>query len=87
MKDFLHRTISTETVEYIGANGFRTEMSATRTRTSDGFSSIVVKFGDQKIEFNSDKGDGYDEDAAREMARMLEEIADNPCQLPSIEAE
>ena len=53
MKDFLHRTITSVPVDIID-DSTKMKISATRTRTSEGFSSIVIKFGTQKIEFDSD---------------------------------
>ena len=81
MKDFIHRTITTDPVEYLDCDGNNLEMTVSRTRTSNGFCSIKATFGGQSIEFNSDLGDHYEE-AAREFARLLDTVADNACLLP-----
>ncbi len=85
MKDFLHRTITTDPVEYIDCDGDKVEMTVTRTRTSDGFNAITAKFGIQRIEFNSEFGDNYEE-VAREFARMLETVTYASCSLPKTDS-
>ena len=86
MNNFLQRTITTDSVEYIDQSGFPVAIIAKRTRTSMGFASITIAFGDQSIEFNSNYMADYEE-AARELAMMLLEMVNDPCELPVIEAE
>ena len=80
MKDFLYRTISEEAV-VIEENGNSLNLKASRTRNSNGQSSISIQFGTQKIDFQVPQN--Y-EQHARQMATLLNAVCDNPCDLPPI---
>ena len=72
-EDFFYRTIT---------KGGSFHVSAHRTRTSAGFSSIEIRCGQQVMRFTSDLlGDKYEE-ALRELIRVAGEIVSHPCQLP-----
>lgn len=54
---------------------------ASRTRTSKGFCSISLEFDKQKIRIESDRfGDSY-EQIALGLAKLLDRIASDPCEL------
>lgn len=81
--DFLHREI-TLSREFRDCEGNPIPVKVHRIRTSLGFNHISLRVGPTTIEFSSDIID-Y-ENAVREVARMLEQIADNPCLLPESNA-
>ena len=77
MENFLTRSISNESEEY--------DIKVHRMRTTNGFASISIEHKKQKIEFtNEDDNDDYEKEAL-ELAKLLKNIAMNPCTLPKIE--
>lgn len=58
-------------------------LRVTRTRNSRGFAAISITVaGGTNIIFSNENGNHGYEEQARELARMLTEIADDPCILP-----
>ena len=78
MGNFIMREVSNS---YKGFEG--TNIEAIRTRTSNGYAGITVKInGLVALSFNTDAhGDDY-ELIASAVARLLDEIASEPCLLP-----
>ena len=62
------------------------DVIVTRTRQSDGYCSICIKFGDQQIVITNigDDDDFSYEQTARDIADALIEICNNPCNLPIV---
>lgn len=83
MKDFLYRTVE-ETTEVYDEDGEKIQVSAWRTRNSNGSRSIGVSFGKQRINFDS--GDDYEQHAIL-LRDLLTKIINHPCNLPSLEQE
>jgi len=83
VEDFLHRTIAVKSEDvFTDKAGMDLHIEATRTRTSNGFSSIKISIGFTVVEFNSERlGDNY-EQAAKAFAECLDKACDNPCVLP-----
>lgn len=79
MKDFVVREISEEAVVQ-DEEGADIQIRVTRHRNSNGYCSISVQFGKQRIDFCVD--DLY-ETHARSLANMLDAVCDNRCELPA----
>ena len=78
MKDFLHRTVTTE-AEVFNEDGDKIMMRAWRTRANNGHRMIGVEFGTQRIEFTM--SDDY-EQHARKLIELLDQVCSHPCALP-----
>ena len=78
MKDFLLRTVSEE-ASVFDEDGNKLEIYVHRTRNSNGHRSIIIKFGNQSIEFSI--GDEYEEHAML-VRDMLDKIINDKCLLP-----
>ena len=72
IQDFRMRTI---TIEHKGYG-----ISICKMRTTKGYSHITIQHKDNTITFDSSRSTNY-EDEARELAKMIVEIADNPCSI------
>lgn len=80
--DFMHRTITFDGPTFHDADGEVQQITVTRTRTTNGFASITMQFGKQRIEFNSDIAEGY-EQAARSARELLDSACSESCTIPS----
>lgn len=77
MEEFLIREIKEQSEEY-------PNIIARRTRTSAGFAQISITYGTQTIKFSNDSGNDAYETQALETAKLLDEIALEPCVLPEV---
>ena len=75
MKTFIIKTITETSKEY-------DIIEASRMRTSNGFCKIQIEYGKQKISFTNENEDHDYEQKAIELARVLDKIALDPCDLP-----
>ena len=64
------------------------DVTVSRSRTSEGFSSITIKVGEQSITLNNTdngqqgKSKNY-ERIAQSIASLIEEVVANPCTVPN----
>ena len=82
MDEFIHKTVTSSiSLERVKADPI--DCIATRTRTSKGFGSIVIRIDSEVVlKLSSDTyGNGY-EDAALRIAELLQLMASEPCALP-----
>jgi hypothetical protein len=84
MHDFILRTVS-DSIEFVDHDGNKTKVTATRSRTSASHAAITMDIdGKRVLELTSDLED-YPS-AARNIARLLLSMADEPCALPNVRA-
>lgn len=79
MYHFWSHTVS-RVADVKDGSGSLVKIRVWRTRASDGTHEIGIKFGEQQIKCTS----GDSEQHARVLNEMLDEVIDEPCELPSI---
>lgn len=82
MKEFIYKTVS-DSIKLERAKAGPVECVATRMRNSQGFSNIELCIDNHTaLKIDSEAyGENY-ENVVRQIAELLERIADNPCKLP-----
>ena len=78
MENFIMREIRERSKDF-------NEIYAVRTRTSSGFCSISIHFSGQSIKFDNEEGNDHYELQAIELAKILESVAHDRCELPQTE--
>lgn len=85
-EDFIQRVITMwPETKFADADGDNIPVYVTRSRNSNGYAAITLHVGKQELHFDNDSHPDY-EQAARTVAELLLDAADNSCTLPAVKS-